>query len=364
MHNDTRFRPSLPQALRHALFALLAPALVTLCACAQKNAGPLGNHLQYVRIESEALRGNLAGDPWVREMAVLLPPSYFLSAKARYPAVYYLHGLGTRKDGHRQSAGLFEKLFELMKKRQLAEMILVAVDGTTAFGGSYYANSPTIGNFEEYVAREIVARVDSLFRTQPDRQGRAVAGFSMGGHGAIKIAMKYSDVFAQVASLSGSPLSMRYRRTIYRNALAKHGTPRSLKELQETVTFENNWSQAAAYAKAAAFSPNLRKPPLYLDLPFETAGSEGRDTVWQKWLDDDPLSLVARHSADLRTLDMIYLDHGDDETTLGTEDFIRELVRYGIGVTYHVFRGDHVDELFLRHVRMLRTFSTRWQYPG
>ena len=65
-------------------------------------------------------------------------------------------------------------------------------------------------------------------------------------------------------------------------------------------------------------------------------------------------------AANLRTLDQIYIDHGDDETTLGTEDLIRELVRYDIGLTHYVFRGDHVDELFLRHVRMLQFLSTRW----
>lgn len=338
-------------------------AAVVLCAAtdagAQKRENPLGQQIQFLKIESNALKGNLVGDPSTREMAVLLPPGYFSSTQARFPVVYYLHGLGTRKDGHLGSVDMLVKLFALMKERRLPEMILVAVDGTTVFGGSYYADSPTIGNFEVYVAKEVVALVDGKFRTRPDRGGRAIGGFSMGGHGAVKIGMKYSTVFAQIGSLSGSPLSMRYRKSIYKTALANHPRPASLKELTSLVTFDNNWSRAAAFAKAAAFSPNTGKPPLFMDLPFESA-TEGTDSVWQKWLDDDPLSLVSRYQSSLRTLDQIYIDHGDDETSLGTEDFIRELVRYGIGLTYYVFRGDHVDELFLRHVRMLRFLSTRW----
>ncbi|HZY09896.1 MAG TPA: alpha/beta hydrolase-fold protein [Bacteroidota bacterium] len=306
------------------------------------------------------MKGNLIGDSHTREMAVLLPPSYFKSNTSRYPTVYLLHGLGKRKDGQLESIDMLTKFFDLMKEKRLGEMILVAADGTTTFGGSYYADSPAIGNFEEYIAQEIVQHIDSLYHTNPGRNWRAIAGFSMGGHGAIKIGMKYNNVFGQVGSLSGSPLSIRYRKSIYKKALEGHKKPASLEGLVEKIRFETEWSLAAAYAKAAAFSPNPTKPPLYLDLPFEYQFGEERDPIWQKWLDDDPLSLVSRYSKNLSTLDQIYIDHGDDETTLGTEDFLRELVRYGIGYTYYIFRGDHVDELFLRYVRMLKFLSVRW----
>lgn len=333
------------------------------CARSDEAARPtLNGHFQYVRIQSVALTGNLIGDSSSREFLVLIPPSYNRLKKARYPVLYYLHGLGKRKDGHLGSVGTFTQMFEMMKEKKLPEIILVAVDGTTVFGGSYYTDSPTIGNFELYVAREIVGRVDTLFRTRREREYRAVAGFSMGGHGAIKLGMKFPEVFGQVGSLSGSPLSMRYRKSIYKNSLNGHKKPVSIKDLVERITFEENWSLAAAYAKAAAFSPSTSRKPLYLDLPFQNSSSEERDPIWQKWMDDDPLSLVSRYKENLSRLDQIYLDHGEDETTLGTEDFIRELLRYGIGINYYIFRGDHVDELFIRHVRMVRVIATRWTY--
>ncbi len=338
----------------------MVPVIIALNACAQ---GPSsGAALQFPKIESAALKGNLIGDPAVREMVVLLPPSYQRSTSMRYPVVYYLHGLGTRENGGRGSIDMLTKMYGLMKEQKLYEMIVVAVDGTTIFGGSYYADSPTIGNFERYVTGEIVSRIDSLFRTRSDRENRAIAGFSMGGYGAIKLGMKYSSVFGQVASLSGSPLSIRYRKSVFRNALVKHIRPRTLEGLKDSITFEKDWSLAGVYAKAAAFSPNPSRPPLFLDLPFERQGPEERDPVWQKWMDDDPLFLVSRYQDNLRSLEQIYIDHGDDETTLGTEDFIRELVRYDVGFTHFVFRGDHVDELFLRHLRMFRSIASRWQY--
>jgi len=339
---------------------LIVSAVLQQRAFAQHGSNPLGRNLQFVQFTSKALTGNLIGDSPVREFAVLLPPSYYRNQQTRFPAVYVLHGLGKRIDGHMQNVPMFVEMFDAMRQKKLKEMILVSVDGSTIFGGSYYANSPTIGNFEEYVVQEIVSRVDSLYRTQPSRESRAVASFSMGGYGAIKLGMKHSDIFSQVGSLSGSPLSIRYRKTIYRSALLNHRKPTSVKELVDEITYESNWSLAAAYAKAAAFSPNPKKPPLYLDLPFEKASRDEDDPVWQRWWDDDPLALVARYFKNLRTLSLIYIDHGDDETTLGTEDFIRELVRYGVGYTYSIFRGDHVDNLNLRFLRMFRALALAW----
>lgn len=340
-------------------FTIVLSIFTTSSACSQDTPAVPDRHINFPRFSSKALSGNLIGDPASRELLVLLPPSYFRLAKVRFPVVYYLHGLGKRRDGHKSSEGTFKQLYGEMTRRRLPEMILVAVDGTTIFGGSYYANSLTIGNFEVYVAEEVVRHIDSTYRTRASRSGRAIAGFSMGGHGALKIGMKYSGVFGQIGSLSGSPLSIRYRKSIYRKAIAGQPRPASLKELVEKQTFENNWSLAAAYAKAAAFSPNPKKPPLFLDIPFQT-GAEERDPVWQKWLDDDPLSLVGKYREELATFDQIYIDHGEDETTLGTEDFLRELMRYGVGHTHFVFRGDHTDELYYRHLRMLRFLAVRW----
>ncbi|MBU4267270.1 MAG: esterase family protein [Acidobacteria bacterium] len=341
------------------LFVIIT-TLSTVSIFAQDDKNSTDSNIRMVKIKSHALEGNLIGDPSIREMAVLLPPTYFISSTMKFPTVYYLHGLSNRKAGHLANFDMLIKFYKLMKEKKLKEMVIVAVDGTTVFGGSYFTDSPTIGNFEEYICKEIVTLIDSMFRTIPYRNSRAIAGFSMGGYGAIKLGMKYSQTFSRLASLSGSPLSMRYRKSIYKNALANHTPPRTIGELSDTITFEKNWSLAAAYAKAAAFSPNPAKPPLFLDLPFQFSASDDRDPVWQKWLDDDPLSLVAHYQSNLRKLDQIYIDHGDDETTLGTEDFIRELVRYGIGFTHYVFRGDHVDELYLRHVRMLQFLSIHW----
>jgi S-formylglutathione hydrolase FrmB len=344
------------------LFLVIVVVATAEAVFLQSAAKTTGRNVQLVKFESRALSGSLLGEPSTREIAVGLPPSYNTDRKRRYPVVYLLHGLRKRSDGHLETSYMFPALMNEMKEGKLGEMILVAIDGSTRLGGSYYTNSPATGNFEDYIVKEIVLLVDSVFRTRAMREWRAIAGFSMGGFGALKIAMKHPAMFSQVGSLSGSPMSMRFRKPIYRRALLNQRRPATLEQLLEEVTYENSWSLAAAYAKAAVFSPNPDRPPLYLDLPFEDGGSDDDDETWQRWLAEDPLSLVPQYQKNLRALDQIYMDHGDDETTLGTEDFDRELVRYSIGHNHYIYRGDHVDKLPDRYLRMLRFFAARWAY--
>ena len=129
-------RNSITPSLKTITLFAIATALCSLSACAQNDNQSVGSNLRMVKIESRALSWNLVGDPSLREMAVLLPPSYFRSSTARFPTVYYLHGLGKRKDGHLGSVDMLTKLYALMKEKNLHEMIIVAVDGTTVFGGS------------------------------------------------------------------------------------------------------------------------------------------------------------------------------------------------------------------------------------
>jgi enterochelin esterase-like enzyme len=321
----------------------------------------LPRHLEYVRLDSRALDGNLLGDSRTRELGVLLPPSYFHAPERRFPVVYLLHGLGAREHGHLGYVGVQRAAFRLMESGELPEHILVAVDGTTSLGGSYYTRSPTIGDFETYVVREVVGAVDVRYRTRDDAQWRAIAGFSMGGHGALKLAMKYPGMFSSVGTLSASPLSLEVRRALYRGALANKPVARNAGELKALYPFEEDWTVASIYAKAGAFSPARTRPPLFLQLPFQSGRDD--DPVWKRWQEEDPLTMLPRHHAALRTLDLLYMDRGSQETILGSEAFDRALESFGIPFRHQVFEGGHADDFHERHLRMLRNLAMRWT-PG
>jgi enterochelin esterase-like enzyme len=82
------------------------------------------------------------------------------------------------------------------------EMILVMPNAFTLYQGSMCSNSATIGDWEDFVAKELVAYIDAHYRTIADRGGRGLAGHSMGGYGAILIGMKHPEVYSSLYLMS------------------------------------------------------------------------------------------------------------------------------------------------------------------
>ena len=104
-------------------------------------------------ITSQALAGNLLGDPTTREFYVLLPSSYATSDK-RYPVVYVLHWY----TGHANTLlGVFKSAYQIaLSAGGLQEMIFVFPDAHNKFSGSFFLSSPTIGDYETYLTQELV----------------------------------------------------------------------------------------------------------------------------------------------------------------------------------------------------------------
>lgn len=127
--------------------------------------------------------------------AVVVRPDAYASAK-ELPVVYLLHGYsGNYSDWVIKAKG-FEKAADLY------QMIIVCPDGGY---GSWYWDSPVDSSFkyETYVATELVAWIDSRYKTVKDRSGRGITGLSMGGHGALYLALRHQDVFGAAGSMSG-----------------------------------------------------------------------------------------------------------------------------------------------------------------
>ncbi len=158
---------------------------------------------------------------------VYLPPSYATAPARRYPVAYYLHGL-TGNEADWVSLASIDVVADSLIAGGTPEMILVMPDGDDG----WYINweeaprpygaclvdtllnraAPALcvvqARYEDYIARDIVRHVDSTYRTLADRRHRGIAGLSMGGYGAVAIALEHPDVFSAAASHSGvlSPL--------------------------------------------------------------------------------------------------------------------------------------------------------------
>jgi S-formylglutathione hydrolase FrmB len=133
---------------------------------------------------------------------VIVPPTYESEKGARFPVLYLLHGLG----GHYDNWASKTKLTDYAISHRT---ILVMPEGENG----WYTDSAANPNnkYESYIVEELVQEIDKNFRTITERRGRAIAGLSMGGFGALKFGVKYPQMFALAASMSGAVASASYR---------------------------------------------------------------------------------------------------------------------------------------------------------
>ncbi|MEJ7830474.1 MAG: alpha/beta hydrolase family protein, partial [Segetibacter sp.] len=126
--------------------------------------------------------------------AVVITPDNYATAK-ELPVVYLLHGYGGNYADWITKAKGFEKNADLF------QMIIVCPDGNN----SWYWDSPIDGKYkyETYVSDELIKWIDGKYKTIENRNGRAITGLSMGGHGGLFLAFKHQDVFGAAGSMSG-----------------------------------------------------------------------------------------------------------------------------------------------------------------
>jgi enterochelin esterase-like enzyme len=302
--------------------------------------------VERVQIHGAALEGNLEGNVADRDAFVLLPPTYATDTERRYPVVYALHGysIGAEEWTHEIHV---PQTIEGAFARGAGEMILVLPDSKTAHNGSMYSSSVTTGDFERFIAHDVVEYVDTHYRTIPDRASRGLVGHSMGGYGATRIGMKHPDVFGSLYIMSPCCLAPR------------EGGP-AMADLESVVAGMKAPSDGAGLpffsraqlATAAAWSPNPRNPPLFLDLP--TKDGVPQPDVLAKWAANAPLAFVDQYVGSLRRYRAIAVDVGDEDRLRGDAEKLHEaLDRYGIGNRFEVYPGTHtsrVADRFQNHV--------------
>ena len=162
-------------------------------------------HGQILELELDApsLRDNPLGDPSRRPLVVYVPPG----GAAGRPAVYFLHGF-TGSGRSWLNASPFtptvpERIDALVAAGEIPPIVGVFPDGATGLGGTQWIDAPAVGRYQSYVAVDVVAAVEARLGTVPRREGRALAGKSSGGYGALAMARDCPETFAHVACHSG-----------------------------------------------------------------------------------------------------------------------------------------------------------------
>jgi enterochelin esterase-like enzyme len=299
-----------------------------------------------IKIHGKALEGSLEGDSADRDVIVYLPPSYDKDKRRRYPVVYALHGYSIGADQWSKEIHVPQTI-EGGFAQGAKDMIVVLPDSKTIHNGSMYSSSPTTGDFERFVAQDVVTYIDSHYRTIPNRNSRGLVGHSMGGYGASRIGMKHADVFGSLYIMSPCCLSARR---------VDSGNSEMEKTLEAVKTAEDSaklsFGARAQLASAAAWSPDPKNPPLYLDLP--TKDGVPQPDVLAKWAANAPLAFVDQYIGELKRYQAIAMDVGDQDGLRVDAGKLHDVLdRYGVANSFEIYSGTHtsaVADRFQNHV--------------
>ena len=270
-----------------------------------------------------------------KHLMVYLPPSYAQDTTRRFPVAFCLHGLSGSETDWLSRAGI-EHIADSLFARGVPETIIVLPDGDDGWyvnwadPASYRVCADTArtesverycvqhGRYDDYVASDVVTYVASRYRTIDDRAHRGIGGLSMGGYGALIVALKHPETFAAAASHSGVASPM--------------------------------------YAGPAEFTPPARYATSVDQLKTGGGGFWSRylhvfGTDLERWRTNDPARVVERLAGRRGRVPALFIDCGTEDALVGQSRALHwELGRLGITHTYAEWSGAHTWRYWNAHV--------------
>jgi len=233
---------------------------------------------------------------------IFLPPSYDSDAKRRFPVLYFLHGLGENEQVLLNSDG-WQIIESAWTQKTLGEFIIVA----PAAGRSFYVNSRDGKvRYEDFFIREFIPAIEGNYRIRAERRSRGLDGISMGGYGALRLALKYPQMFGSVSAHSAALI-------------------------ERPPDVKINPQQEAAVSRLVGNS---------FGVPFDRA-------YWDR---ESPFT-IARQGPKPVGL-KIYLDCGTEDDfgfNAGAQQFHDLLKSRGIAHEFHLYPGGHTWMYFAEH---------------
>lgn len=172
------------------VFAFVLIGCISVASGQMPTPKPLASNVKEYKLASKLMERDIS-------YRVVFPADHDLDGgpQKRFPVIYLLHGL----------TGNFRNWTDMTKLSEIARdhgFLIVTPDG----GNGWYSDSVTATNdkYESYIIKELIPEIDSKLRTVATRDGRAIAGLSMGGYGAVKFGIKYPDKFYLAGTFSGA----------------------------------------------------------------------------------------------------------------------------------------------------------------
>jgi len=296
---------------------------------------------------STALENKMGESP-KRALAVYLPPDYQTSQQS-YPVIYFLHGFFA---DHTVLNQFSEVLDYAIEAKKIKPFILVVSDQKTSYYGSFYSNSEDFGRWEDFTSYDLVSYMDTNYRTIKNAKSRGITGHSMGGYGALKIAMHHPEIFSSVYAISPGALDV----------VREYGpNSETFKVLSTYTSYDdikpNHYFSLVMLAFAKSWSSNPNNPPFYCDMPFEYEGDEliVHKEVLEKWHQNMPSYMLEDSLENLQKLTAIKMDWGRNAGLRFTQQckmFSQRLENLGISHFAEEYIGTHTSGIYTKDGRI------------
>lgn len=359
--------------------------LLGLGACGEESPP----RVALVDVPAPLLADSLVPNPASLPALVVLPPGYHGSVRT-YPVVYYLPGFTTDVteyvDRSLDGFHLGEALDDLVRRAAVRELVVVVVSGRNALGGSFYVNSPVTGRWEDHVLAEVVPFVEARYRVCREAPCRGVAGDSMGGFGALHLAMRHPATFGAVFAISpglfdehgldesgmlsdASVAAWLWQERRLRLWPRSEAPERMVALARELYAADGRFAYRRGFtlAYAAAFAPRPEAGPPFADWPFRleggrvAGGDAARDRLERGF--GGLTGKVRDHLDAWRSLRGIGLDAGRHDRMAwvprGTRRLAALLAEQGIAAELTEHDGGHVDRLGERIAGVMLPFFSR-----
>lgn len=309
--------------------------------------------LDVITFASRVLEGNPLHDPTTRSIAVFIPSQG--TNGARLPIVYYLPGFGGSSDKFISHSNSWQHGIQAVADT-CTPMLLVVVDGRNRWGGSQYLNSPAQGYYTDYICDEVVAEVEAKYPAPANGVRRIIAGHSSGGFGALRLGMARPQLFDAVVALSpDSDFPTSHLPSAQAPAIAKVPLADIKKQMKGKAPVPTDEELKYHLALSAAYSPRRNSKSGGFDWLYDRKG-KFREEVWQRWLDNDPLTIIAKNPQAFATNQFIYLEGAaQDEyaANIGARKINEALGQFPGRHVFYEPPGHHSDRVPLRLQRAL-----------
>jgi len=342
--------------LLFALLLLVGAAFAPATSIAQTTG-----QIVEVAVPAPSLSGNLIGTPDTQNAAIYLPPSYDQQPQSRYPVIVLLHGIFDDYGVWLENVGVPGILDRLIAAGDVPESIVVMPNGGNRYGGGFYRNSSVSGDWADYIADDLLSFIDENFRTLVSEESRAIAGHSMGGYGAINLAITRPGLFSTVWAMSPCCLAATEDLSFGNDAWKRAAAVSNAEDVQQLID-ANDFFPIAFLGLITAFSPAPDAAPIHADFPFEVARGEVilDGPAYDRYLDAFPVRQISQARENLRDLRGLALDVGLDDQFLhiptGALALSQQLGEERIPHRLDVYDGDHRQQVSER----LETIILPW----